>query len=252
MATTPDYQQTAASPQPKAIFFDMDGTILDWTTGMEESWLESCEKHHVGDWPHTPADIHAAIRTRRSWFWDGAERAARGRMDLDGASREIVRHAFADLGLGAEDIAHALADYYRALRAERIVPYAGAIETLAHFRERGVPMALITNGEARNQRRSVTTHQLEQYFHCIVIEGEFGVGKPDERVFRHALSQIGCDPADVWMVGDSLEADIAPAVSLGMHAVWVDEAGSGVHPHAVAQPHRIVRTISELLRDGGR
>ena len=34
--------------EPKAIFFDMDGTILDWTTGMEESWLASCELHADG------------------------------------------------------------------------------------------------------------------------------------------------------------------------------------------------------------
>lgn len=225
----------------------MDGTILDWTSGMEESWLESCEKHHSPEWPHSPSEIHAAIRTRRTWFWDDHERATRGRMDLDAASRTIVRTAFEDLGLQAEDTAHALSDFYRGLRAERIVPYAGAIETLTHFRQLGVRMALITNGEARNQRRSVVTHQLEQYFHCIVIEGEFGCGKPDERVFRHALSEVGAEPADVWMVGDSLEADIAPAVALGMHAVWVDEAGAGFPSNAAATPHRVVRAISELV-----
>ena len=32
---------------PAAIFFDMDGTILDWQSGMEESWLASCEAHCV-------------------------------------------------------------------------------------------------------------------------------------------------------------------------------------------------------------
>jgi putative hydrolase of the HAD superfamily len=240
--------RATASPSPKAIFFDMDGTILDWTTGMEESWLESCERHHDSSWPHAPADLHAAIRTRRLWFWDDHERATRGRMDLDAASREIVRHAFSDLAIGDEDTAHRLADFYRGLRATRIFPYPGAIETLAHFQQRGLPMALITNGEARNQRRSVVAHQLEQYFHCIVIEGEFGCGKPDERVFRHALSEVGCDPSDVWMVGDSLEADIAPAVALGMHAVWVDETGGGLPAGAAAAPHRIVRAIDELIR----
>ena len=230
---------------PKAIFFDMDGTILDWTTGMEESWLASCEEHCDGS--YVPADLHSAIRTRRTWFWDDAERAYRGRMDLDAASREIVRHAFADSGLGAIELAHPIADAYRAMRSLAIAPYPGAMETLEAVRARGIPMALLTNGEARNQRRSVETHALDQYFHCIVIEGEFGCGKPDERVFRHALATVGCDPADVWMVGDSLEADIAPAVALGMHAVWVDETGEGLAANAVAAPHRIVRTIAELL-----
>ena len=232
---------------PGAIFFDMDGTILDWTTGMEESWLESCVEHHEASWVHTPAEIHEAIRVRRSWFWSDAERSARGRMDLDGASREIVRHAFDDLAIADQKRAHRLADFYRALRATRIVPYPGAIETLEAFREAGVPMALLTNGEARNQRRSVVTHQLEQYFDCIVIEGEFGCGKPDARVFRHALKTLGADPARTWMVGDSLEADIAGAHAVGLHAIWIDENGDGVPVDAAVRPHRIIRSIAELV-----
>jgi putative hydrolase of the HAD superfamily len=230
--------------QPAAIFFDMDGTILDWQTGMEESWLASCEMHANGS--IAPARMHEAIRTRRSWFWRDAERAYRGRMDLDGASREIVRHAFSDLGLSDEAEAHRIADDYRAMRAKAIAPYPGAIETLDLVRECCIPMALITNGEARNQRRSVELHNLEQYFHCIVIEGEFGVGKPDERVFRHALQMLDVDPEATWMVGDSLEADIATPISLGMHTVWVDGEGTGLPDGAPAMPHRTIRLISEL------
>jgi FMN phosphatase YigB (HAD superfamily) len=97
---------------PKAIFFDLDGTILDWQTGMEASWLAACEKHCDGS--YAPAQLHAAIQVRRTWFWDDPDRAYRGRMDLDGASREIVRHAFTDLGLRDHEVAHSLADYYRA------------------------------------------------------------------------------------------------------------------------------------------
>src|SRR4051812_9869761 len=140
------------NPAPDAIFFDMDGTILDWSTGMEESWLASCEKHCDG--MRTPAQLHEAIRVRRTWFWDDPERAYRGRMDLDGASREIVRHAFADLGLSAIDVVHKVADHYRALRLEAIAPYPGAVEMLAAIQARGIPMALLTNGNGEAQRRS--------------------------------------------------------------------------------------------------
>lgn len=232
---------------PSAIFFDMDGTILDWTSGMEESWLESCERHHDASWPHTPAQIHEAITVRRTWFWSDHERATRGRMDLDGASREIVAHAFEDLGINNVATARELANFYRGLRATRIFPYPGAIETLKEIQSRGMPMALLTNGEANNQRRTVVRHELEQYFYCIVIEGEFGCGKPDERVFRHALDTVGSDPETTWMVGDSLEADVAGGLALGLHTVWIDETGDGLPADAAAKPHRIIRSISELL-----
>lgn len=229
---------------PQAIFFDMDGTILDWTTGMEESWLASCEAH--SDSLFVPAEMHAAIKDRRLWFWNNPVRAKQGRMDLDESAREIVRRAFADCRIDRVDLAHRIADDYRARRLELIVPYPGAIETLQAVRERGIKTALLTNGEARNQRWSVERHALEQYFDCIVIEGEFGVGKPDERVFRHALRACNASVEATWMVGDSLEADISPAVALGMHAVWVDEVGEGVPDSAPVRPHRVVRAIIEL------
>lgn len=230
---------------PAAILFDMDGTILDWQSGMEETWLASCEKHAPAG--NAPGDVVAAIQARRTWFWDDAGRAFRGRMDLDGASREIVRHAFADLGLVDHDAAHRIADEYRAVREIAISPFPGAIETLEAVRARGIPMALITNGEARNQRRSIERHALDRYFECIVIEGEFGVGKPDERVFRHALATLGCDPTRAWMVGDYLEADIEVPHALGMHTIWVDGSGQGLPAGARVTPHRIVTTIAGLL-----
>lgn len=230
---------------PKAIFFDLDGTILDWQTGMEDTWLASIEQHNDGS--YEPLKMQKLVRERREWFWNDPERAKTGRMDLTEACRVIVGHAFEDAGLTAVDIAHRIGEHYRAQRRELIAPYPGAMETIAAFHQRGVRLALLTNGEAENQRGSVEKLRLESYFDCIVIEGEFGVGKPDERVFRHALESTGSTPETAWMVGDNLDADIAPAVELGLHAVWVDEAGDGLPADAPTRPDRIIRLISELL-----
>ena len=115
------------------------------------------------------------------------------------------------------------------------------------MKQRGLKMALITNGNAISQRRSINRFALTRYFDCIVIEGEFGVGKPDERVFRHALASCAVEPARTWMIGDNLEADIVTPHRLGMHTIWVDESGVGVPADADAKPHRIVRHVRELL-----
>jgi len=232
------------SREPKAILFDMDGTILDWQSGMEECWLAACEAFCDGS--YEPASLHEAIRARRTWFWDDAERARIGRLDLDEASRTIVRLAFADAALRDVALAERIADDYRALRWSAMAPYPGAIEALEALRSRGMPLALLTNGGAASQRRSIERFGLARYFDCIVVEGEFGCGKPDERVFRHALSAVRCDAEAAWMVGDSLEADIAPAVALGMHAVWVCAADADAAAGDV-RPHRVVRGIAELL-----
>ena len=91
----------------------------------------------------------------------------------------------------------------------------------------GVKLALITNGSAEGQRGKVVRFELERFFGCIVIEGEFGVGKPDERVYKHALAALATDPEDAWMVGDNLEWEVAVPQRLGLRGIWVDWAGGG-------------------------
>jgi len=229
------------------MLFDLDGTILDWQTGMEQHWREACAN---GCAEFNGLDVESlltAIRSRRDWFWQDAERARIGRLDLDAASATIVRDALADLGATQDGAAEAIASDYRARRFAALTPYPAAIETLEALRARGVRMALITNGGAKTQRRSIDRFRLAPFFDCIVVEGEFGCGKPDERVFRHALSAVACEARETWMIGDNLEADIATPVLLGMYAIWVDEAGAGLPDGAPSTPHRIVRAIRELV-----
>ena len=62
---------------------------------------------------------------------------------------------------------------------------------------------------------------LVEYF---VLSYRQGCKKPSPDLFRQALDQTG-EPADrCWMVGDSYELDIEPALASGMHAVWVVHA----------------------------
>jgi putative hydrolase of the HAD superfamily len=236
---------------PQAIFFDMDGTLLDWQVGMEESWRAACEAG-CGDLAGlTAAQLLKAVHEKRTWFWAHPEHSVTGRMDLDRATRIIVTEAALSLGVDAPEAAARIAADYRTRRLAEMRLYEGALDTLQHFRSRGMRMALITNGAAVSQRHSVERFGLAPYFDCVIIEGEFGTGKPDERVFHHALQSCGADPARAWMIGDNLEADIATPLRLGMHTVWVDEPGAGLPADAIATPHRIVRQVRELIDGAG-
>ena len=84
-------------PAPQAIFFDMDGTILDWQTGMEESWRIACvDGCHARDGIDAE-ELLDAVHARRKWFWAHPEHSVTGRLDLDAATHMIVTHALADL-----------------------------------------------------------------------------------------------------------------------------------------------------------
>lgn len=108
-------------------------------------------------------------------------------------------------------------------------------------------MALVTNGDSVGQRYKIDRFDLESFFDCIVIEEEFGVGKPDDSVFHHALASLNAEPQQAWMVGDNFRWEIAPCRRLGLHTVWVDVLGDGLYPEADGEPHRTVRAIEELI-----
>jgi putative hydrolase of the HAD superfamily len=114
------------------------------------------------------------------------------------------------------------------------------------LRARGVKLALITNGEAREQRRKITRFDLAPLFDCVIVEGEFGAGKPDPAVYAHALDSLGATPDQAWMVGDNLEWEVAVPKQLGLYTVWVDFAQQGLPPDALAQPDRIIHNLAEL------
>ena len=80
----------------------------------------------------------------------------------------------------------------------------------------------------------------------MVIEGEFGHGKPSPRIFAHALSAVGLEPHEAWHVGDNLYADIAGARAAGIHAAWIhrDRLKMGESPKAI--PDRVIAHLDEL------
>lgn len=128
-----------------------------------------------------------------------------------------------------------------------MTPRPGAIETLQRFRHDGVKLGLITNGAKEPQSAKIDRFGLKSLFDSIVIEGEFGIGKPDRSVFEYSLEKLGVSPQQTWMIGDHLEFDVGASQELGIWGIWVDWRRSGLPENSKVKPDRIVHLISELI-----
>lgn len=226
------------------MLLDLDDTILDDSGDSERCWSEACAAHRHG--MLEPSHVHDAIQRVRAWYWNDPHRHREGRLRLKDARLEVVAQALADLGASDPALAADIASTYGELRRRAVRPFDGAIETVRWLRGLNLKLALITNGSALDQREKIERFGLAELFDLVMIEGEFGFGKPDPRVYRHALSNLGFAPADTWMVGDNLEWEVAVPKRLGLTCVWVDRHGRGLPPDFDPAPDRVIRRLPEL------
>ncbi|MFN0149018.1 MAG: HAD family hydrolase, partial [Dehalococcoidia bacterium] len=204
---------------PRAIFFDLDDTLLDTSGGVEKAWRLTCER--FGPTLGIDADLlREAIRREAAEFWKDEAAVGHWRIRLMEARVLVVDNALTALGL---DRAHSqpVAEMMESERTSRLKLFDDSVETLEWLKTAGFRLALLTNGPGELQRSKLAAFPIDHYFDAVVIEGEFGAGKPDPSVFHHALTTTNTAPADAWHVGDNLYADIGGAQGVGSQGVWI-------------------------------
>jgi putative hydrolase of the HAD superfamily len=231
---------------PAAVLLDLDDTILDDSSNVDACWREACGSHAHRLAPLQPDAVFEIIQRTSKWFWNDPERHRIGRLELDLARREVVRLALKEMGIANAELAAAIGDAYAHQRDVGMEPLPEAIDTVRWLRDRGCRLALLTNGAAVAQRKKIARFGLTDLFDATLIEGEIGFGKPDERIYRHALEKLGVLPRAAWMIGDNLDWDVAAPQKLGIFGVWVDRAGGGLPKDSAVKPDCVIRSLCEV------
>ncbi len=231
--------------RPRAVFFDLDDTLLDGVGAMQAAWPIVLAP--VSEQFGIEVDrLRETIRSESAAFWKDEAAVGHWRLDLTGARAICVERAFRAEGVDPS-IARRIAEEYRGAFREHSHLFDDALSTLEAIRAAGLKTALLTNGAGRDQRDKINRFALEPYFDTIVIEGEFGHGKPAPEVFRHALDSVGLRSEQAWHIGDNLFADVGGAQSVGVHATWIHRERLKLHEDAPAVPDRTVAHLDELI-----
>jgi len=232
---------------PKVFLFDMDDTILNYDSVADPSWRQVCETVAPRTAGLEAGELFTALKTKSQWFWSDPDRHLRGRLNMLVTRMEIVSLALSDLDVSDPGLTEEIALSYERIRTESITPRPGAIETLRRLHDDGFKLGMITNGSSEPQREKIDRFGLEPLFDSIVIEGEFGVGKPNRSVFQHSLDVLGTSAQEACMTGDNLYFDVGGAQHLGIWGIWVDWRDAGLPADSTVNPDRTVRFISELI-----
>jgi putative hydrolase of the HAD superfamily len=86
---------------------------------------------------------------------------------------------------------------------------------------------------------------LKNVFDSVIDSAVFGITKPDERIFKAAITEMRGTPESAVMIGDSYGQDIVPAKTLGLSTVWLD-GRSWTRPGDTSKADFIIHSIKEL------
>ncbi len=247
----------------KAILFDLDHTLIDWSEA--ESWDTFLRRRFdpVWDFVHenmhplydaTAEDMQVSFSFMLRTAWRIGTRTLIAPNFL-----YVLRETLTTIGVSPEqvDVPEIMRIFdWQPMQGERAYP--DALEVLPQLAAQGVELGLVTNASApmRYRDQELAAFDLLGYFpRCRIAATEVGYLKPHRAIFQRALELLGVAPHEVVFVGDNLEADIKGAQQAGMVAVLrahegvVDEWASDA-PEIT--PDGTIHTLHELpaLLDG--
>lgn len=218
----------------KAVSLDLDDTLWPiWPT------IERAEKV-LHDWLGEHAPMAAALFSSPSALREIRDYMANNRPelkhDLSAVRRESIRLALYRAGENPL-LADKAFEVFFAER-QRVDLFEDARPAL-EFLSRRFPLVSVSNGNADLQRVGI-----DRYFRAAISAREFGVGKPDPRIFHAAAGAVDVSPEEVLHVGDDATLDALGALNAGMQAAWVNRADH-LWPHEL-QPQVTLTNLAEL------
>ncbi len=210
-----------AADTPRAIVFDLDGTLIHSAPSMHRAVIAV-----MAELGHPAPDL----ATMAGFVGDGVptlmarcERWA-GIVPTEAAVTAFRRHYDADPVTGTQ-------------------PLGGAVEVLADLHRRGIALGLCTNKPEAPTRTLLAGLGLGP-FGAIAGGDTLPVRKPDPAPLLHVIAALGMGPGETLFVGDSA-VDQRTAAAAGIAYVHISEGYGDPDPDA-AEPHLILARLADL------
>ena len=206
----------------KAVFFDLDETLIRHRRGIDEITEAVFAEF---------AEALEPITREKFWrtFWGKAQDMWRMTGDgvIDGAVARRYTYINTLTALGADvSLADKMVDRADQVLAEATEFEHETRETLEQLRKRGYRLGIVTNGYFATQQRKIDLHAIGELVDSIVVSAEAGAHKPHPKVFERALASLGVEASESLFVGDMPENDIRGAMDVGMQSALVEVNGT--------------------------
>ena len=192
----------------RAVIFDAYGTLLDVHAAMAK------HADRLGaDWPLISADWR---RKQLEYSWVRSLAGHPYHRDFWQLTADALDWAASLHGVNDRAV---LADVLLAYR--RLDAYPEAPAVLRRIRDRGLPMAILSNGEPGMLADATKSSGLDQFLDAVLSVEAAGVFKPDPRVYRLVEERFGL-PAGHMAFVSSNPWDVFGAHACGFQVFWIN------------------------------
>jgi phosphoglycolate phosphatase len=209
---------------PRAVIFDLDGTLIDSAPDIASSLNEVLGRRGL---PPFPLEQVKAM--------------------VGGGIPTLIRRALEAHGVEPHDTEPLVRDMitvYAGRATVLTVLYDGAEAELARLRAAGIRIAICTNKSQEITDIILRDLGIAHYFASVAGIRPGGPRKPDPAALHAVLDALGLRAADAVMIGDS-RADAGAAKAAGMPVVLVS-FGYGTGPLAELEPDAVIDSLGAL------
>jgi putative hydrolase of the HAD superfamily len=162
-----------------------------------------------------------------------------------GVLNDIERECIVTHGYGLHSFAHALVGTFERLSPVPVTPEMTAqVRTIANTIENHaieflpeVPetleylskrhrLIMVTKGATLEQTGKIDRSGVKKYFAATEV-----VAEKDPKIYAHIADKYDCTHHATWMIGNSPKSDINPALTAGLHAIFVPHGDTWILEH---------------------
>ncbi|XP_068088399.1 N-acylneuraminate-9-phosphatase isoform X2 [Hyperolius riggenbachi] len=228
----------------KAIFFDLDNTLID-TTGASRKAIEEVTKLLKDKSQFNEAEINIICHSFQAKLlhetFDPSE------MTIDDLRVLHWENSMQETKPGEhKDLAKECYGLWKTKRLQLMTLPESTRNMLLELRK-SARLVLLTNGDRQVQREKIEACGAAPFFDAIVVGGEHSEEKPAPSIFLYCCSLVSVKPEDCVMVGDNLDTDIQGGLNAGLKAtIWLNRnARTTADPHPT--PHYTIHSVNNLL-----
>ena len=203
---------------PRAVIFDIDGTIVDNMHLHAEAFAVFAERHGLSDL--TKEDRARLDGRRNSEIFPIL------------FNRDVARDEWQSYESEKEGL-------YRELSKGRLRPVQGLHTLIERLKREGIPTALATSAPLLNVEHTLAELDLAAAFPIIVRGDEVARGKPAPDVFIEAARRLGIDAAGCLVFEDA-PVGIEAAHAAGMRVVALTTSFQAAHFAQLEPPPTLV------------